>query len=107
VVSGGSLPKNAWHRVAATRSVGTISLYVDETPVGSAACADDFMNGAAFAVGCQADLACAEPFQGRIDDVSVRKKAASAASLVNELCADQFPQGLIPCPRIAGNRLGE
>jgi len=97
-VSGGSLPKDTWHRVTATRNAGTIFLYVDDAPAGSATCADDFMNGAAFAVGCQADLACAEPFQGRIDDVSVRKKAASAAALVNELCADQVSAGVDPLP---------
>jgi hypothetical protein len=65
-----------------------VSLYVDDTLIGAASCGDNFMNSAALIFGC-ADTACAEPFQGLIDDVSVRDKSSDANLLINDYCADQ------------------
>jgi hypothetical protein len=90
----------AWHRVAVVRSAGMVFLYVDDAMIGSGSCSDNFSNSADLTLGCSgADLGCAEPFQGLIDEASVRDQGSSAAVILNSYCADQArlnPSGPLP-----------
>lgn len=98
--TGGSLPMGAWHRVVAVRSAGMVFLYIDDALIGTGACADNFSNAADLTLGCDgADLGCAEPFQGLMDEVSVRNAASDESIVINGYCADLSvvsPAGPLP-----------
>ena len=97
--TGGDLPAGVWSRVAATRKAGVIGLFVNGAQTGTGACADNFANAGSLAFGCNGpDLGCGEPFQGRIDEVSLRNTASEDATAVNDFCAHQALAGVAPLP---------
>ncbi|HEX5038491.1 MAG TPA: LamG domain-containing protein [bacterium] len=96
---GGSLPIDEWHRAAVVRAGGMIFLTIDGIAVGTGNCGDDFNNTSSLALGCNGqDIGCVEPFQGRIDEASIRTAASNDADLANDLCADLVQAGVDPLP---------
>ena len=75
-----ALSANTWYHVAAVRSSGTVTLYLNGISDGSGSRADSIATSKNFAVGNGPDYT-SEPFDGKIDEVKVYNRALAAADI--------------------------
>lgn len=100
-VEAGNVTDGVWHHVAAVRSGGVVSLYLDGMVVGSGACADDFTNTAGLALGCNSPtVGCVEAFNGDLDEMTLYKTALTPAAIQNSYCASLVLAGSMIFPAV-------
>ena len=94
-INGTTTTINAWHHLVATRSAGTLLLYLDGVQVASTADAQSFSANAPLFIGANHSgataYAIAIPFNGWIDEVAVYGTALSAARVLAHYQAADTP----------------
>ncbi|EKD42047.1 MAG: hypothetical protein ACD_73C00355G0001 [uncultured bacterium] len=96
-ISSSSIQYNNWNHVVASRSDGRIKLYINGEVTSVASCPANLYSEGQLTFGCNsADISCAEPFNGQMDEIAAYNRSLSVDE-VRRLCRAQDPTGTT-CP---------